>query len=508
MQSGFRDQMLPLLPQLKGETPRSNLARNVSLFAADWYQSFVRWLDDESSPLPGEIKNSELQSKLQNKENLEEHIDFEVLDKNIAETVFNFFHGGPQILRPMLADPKTQIGTVIIYPIKLSFIFDKDSFVSTVHPSWALEDIKKTIGAKHKFDPSTATFLSDSTNVVIPDDTTAQKIIELFGPKIQISLPGSLKMNPTQHGKTSSIGSVGSIPATLRMSTIAEGSIFSAFLQCLCRIPAFKEAVNQITIPATPNETNDTPQIAFVRYFREICQNPTAQFPTESSPISNAFNTAIYMRTDEINTIRHFELPGLLSIVFREINCGVDLFKFKEQRTELCPKCKYFNQFEVELTSMMVEITTKLFRKTKIEDCIAQYFSLRKRAKTNRWECPQCKKKVLVREQNKSLSTPNILVIYIHRFVKGSSHDFNILPDEVIYGPTLNLEPFTGNKADKYKLIGSIAHVGRTFTQRYKGFILEEDGKKWTMYNDNRSRPATARSVYFEEPLAMVYVRK
>lgn len=508
MQSGFRDQMLPLLPQLKGETPRSNLARNVSLFAVEWYRSFVNWLEDESSPLPGEIKNTELQSKLQNKELLEEHIDFEVLDKNIAETVFNFFHGGPQILRPMLADPKTQIGTVIIYPVKLTFIFEKDNFVSTFHPSWTLEDIKKTIGAKHKFDPSTATFLSDSTNVVIPDDTTAQKIIELFGPKIQISLPGSLKMNPTQHGKTSSIGSVGSIPATLRMSIITEGSIFSAFLQVLCRIPAFKEAVNAIQIPATPNETNDTPQIAFVRYFREIMQNPTVQFPTESSPISNAFNTAIYMKTDEINTIRHFELPGLLSIIFREVNVGTELFRFKEHRTELCPKCKYFNEFDVECTSMTVEIKKKFFGKTKLEDCLELYFSLRKRAKTNRWDCPQCKKKVLVREQTKCITTPDVLIVYIHRFVKGSSHDFNILPDEITYGPNLSLVPFTGNPADKYKLIGSIAHIGRTFTQRYKGFILEEDGKKWTMFNDNRSRPAQARSVYFEEPLAMIYLRE
>ena len=98
-------------------------------------------------------------------------------------------------------------------------------------------------------------------------------------------------------------------------------------------------------------------------------------------------------------------------------------------------------------------------------------------------------------------------MIYVHRFVKESSHDYNYLENELIYGQTLNLSQFTGNSSDKYKLVGSLAHVGHTFTQRYKAFIQEEDGKKWTMFNDNRSRPAPSGSV-FEEPLAMIYLRE
>lgn len=506
MQSGFRDQMIPFLPQLRGETQRSNSARNVFLVASDWYQTFISWLDDESNPLPGEINNFDLQSKLQNKEHVEEHIDFEVLDKNIAETVFNFFHGGPQVLRPLLPDPKTQAPVVIIYPIKLTFVYEKENLTVTVHPTWTLEDIKKNVGQRKKFDPTTATFLSDSTNVVIPDDTTAQKMIELFGNKIQVSLPGSLRMNPTNHGKTTSIGSVGSIPGNMRMSIISEGSIFSALLQCLARIPKIRNAVSAFKIPDVPDENNDTVDIAFVRYFTEIMKNPTAHINTETSNFSVAYNTAVYMKTDEINTIRHFELPSLLNILLREGTVISDLFKLKEHRTELCPKCKYFNEFDVESTSITVEIVKKLFRKAKIEDCFDHYYSLRKRVKSNRWDCPQCKKKVLVREQTKSISLPQVLVVFVHRFVKESSHDYNYLEDEIVYGTSLNLSQFTGNSGDKYKLVGSIAHVGHTFTQRYKAFIIEEDGKKWTMFNDNRSRTCPPGSV-FDEPLAMVYAR-
>ncbi|EAY19276.1 Clan CA, family C19, ubiquitin hydrolase-like cysteine peptidase [Trichomonas vaginalis G3] len=507
MQSGFRDQMIPFLPQLKGETPRSNSARNVFLVTSAWYRSFISWIEDESNTSPGEVNNTELQAKLQNKEPVEEHVDFEILDKNIAETVFNHFHGGPQILRPLLADPKTQAPTIIIYPIKLIFIYEKENLTSTVHPNWTLEEIKKRVGQRRKFDPSTATFLSDSTNVVIPDDTTAQKIIELFGAKIQVSLPGSMKMNPANHGKTASIASVGSIPGNMRMSIISEGSIFTAFLQCLARIPAFRKAVSSYPVPEQPNENNDTPAIAFVRYFTEIMKQPTAHLNSETSEVSVAYNTAIYMKTDELNAIRHFELASLLHVMLKENIVGEDLFKFKESHCEMCPKCKYCNEYESECSSITVELVKKLFRKAKLEDCLDDYYAAKKGDKNNRWECPQCKKKVLVREQTKAINLPTILVIYVHRFVKESSHDYNYLENELIYGQTLNLSQFTGNSSDKYKLVGSLAHVGHTFTQRYKAFIQEEDGKKWTMFNDNRSRPAPSGSV-FEEPLAMIYLRE
>ena len=507
MNDSFRERMIPLLPQLAGEEQRSANARNVYVIETQWFRSFVQWLRDEQNPFPGEVNNSTLKSRISNKESLQEHTDFEVVEKNVGEAIFNFFKGGPQILKPLLPDPKTGHPTVIIHPLKLNFTFDTKNFVTTVDPDWTLEDIKKIVGNKHKFDPTTATFLTESTGVVIPDDTIASKIVSNFGTKIQISLPGSL-MQRIDKPKTSSCGSVGSVPQALRMNLIAEGCLLNAFIQILCRIQLFTNIVNGNEIPEQPDPINDTPNITFTRYFREIFNSPQHQFPNETAPSATAFNTSIINRTDEINSMRHFEFPSLMSMLVREVNISPEIFASTLISSQLCPKCGYYHEEQSTIEVIPLDIKSKWFRKTKIEHCIEAFLEVRKREKTDRWECPQCHKKVLVREQNKIQSTPKILILFLKRFVKSASHDINVISDEVGYSHNLSLSQYTGNKEDEYYLVGSIAHVGRTFTQRYKCFVGEEDGKRWTMFNDNRSRPADPKSVFFPEPLLLVYSKK
>ena len=507
MDDSFRERMIPLLPQFTGEEQRSALKRNIAIIEINWYRKFVDWLKDQNNPFPGEVKNSLLTPRISAKETLIEHQDYEVVEKNVAEAIFNFFKGGPQILRPLLPDPKTGQPTIIIYPVKLSFSFEGKNFVSTVDPSWTLEDIKKIVATKEKFDPTTATFLTESTGVVIPDDTIASKIVEVFGSKIQISLPGSLKPR-NDKPKTSSCGSVGSVPQALRMNLISEGCMMNAFIQILCRCAPFTRAINSIQIPETPDPINDTPYIAFTRYFREILANPQQQYQTEVAPAATAFNASIINRTDEINSMRHFEFPSLFTLLLREINIASEIFTGQILSSQLCPKCGYYNESTQPFTTISLDIKTKWFKKTRTESLLDNFVELKKRDKSNRWECPKCHKKVLVREQNKIVSAPEVLILHLKRFVKSSSHDINVVTDEVGYGQNLSLSPYTGNKSDEYQLIGSIAHVGRSFTQRYKCFVLEEDCKRWTMYNDNRSRPADPKGVYFPEPLLLVYIKK
>ena len=507
MDDSFRERMIPLLPQFTGEEKRSAAKRNISIIEIEWYRKFVAWLQDENNPFPGEVTNSVLSPRISAKEPITEHVDYEIVEKNVADAIFSFFKGGPQYLRPLLPDPKTGAPTIIVYPVKLSCTFEGKNFVTTVDPSWTLEDIKKIVAAKEKFDPTTATFLTETTGVVIPDDTIASKIVEVFGSKIQISLPGSLKPR-NDKPKTSSCGSVGSVPQALRMNLISEGCMLNAFIQILCRSPAFVNAVAAIEIPEHPDPINDTPYIAFTRYFRDVVSKPQQSYQSEVAPAATAFNASIINRTDEINSMRHFEFPSLFALLLREINIGADLFTGQIMSSQLCPKCGYYNETTNPYTTISLDIKSKWFRKTKTETLLDNFVELKKRDKSNRWECPKCHKKVLVREQNKILTAPQILILHLKRFVKSSSHDINVVTDEVGYGLNLSLAPYTGNKADEYQLIGSIAHVGRSFTQRYKCYVLEEDGKKWTMYNDNRSRPADPKSVFFPEPLLLVYTKK
>ncbi|XP_020587045.1 ubiquitin carboxyl-terminal hydrolase 23-like, partial [Phalaenopsis equestris] len=103
------------------------------------------------------------------------------------------------------------------------------------------------------------------------------------------------------------------------------------------------------------------------------------------------------------------------------------------------------------------------------------------------YQCQRCKKKVEASKQLTIHKAPYVLAIHLKRFDSGINGEK--LSKKVVYGPTLNLNPFISDPCEgdyKYTLYGVLVHAGwTTYSGHYFCFVRTSTGL-WYWLDDNQ----------------------
>lgn len=483
----LRDIVAARIPQISGEK-RSAAARNVSLICIDWFRAFTNFLLERSVVSPGRIENGKLQDLINSGAVLREGQDFEAVEGNVYEVLFKVFGGGPHIQRPFLPNPLTQIGRVVMKPVKLKVIINGEEIARTVDPDWSARVIKVAIVKHLKLatPPEHATLREAASNTLIPDDMDAHVIVETYGNRLYFDSLDMITTEPIRTSGTSSRGSSQSSTPSIGKGSTASSirsasnntfqSLMIALMQSLANSPQIKEKLR-----------NDDSEYA--KYVRE-------------GLIYNVSHTLVQnvIENSSVGIYKHFEIPRILGAFIEFLDC-VDLFKFDVTETMMCTKCKKNRQVVMELTSLSLDLEKKLFRKAKLEDCIANW---RKKARAE-YECTKCK---VVHKMKGSMSMNNFPVI-LTVCIKRQRESNGKSDSDILYPSELNMGKDSDGAPVVYQLFSVISFYGHILSQKYKTYVLKEEEKKWYLVSETRLRPIeTSLVIGPNSACVLFYVRK
>ena len=484
------------IPQISGE-PRSAAARNVSLVPIDWFHAFANFLLEKSPVNPGRIENGKLQELINSGAILREGQDFEAVEGNVYEVLVKVFGGGPQIQRPFLPNPLTQIGRVVMKPIKLKVIINGEEIPRTVDPDWTGRVIKVSIVKHLKLStlPEHATLRDAASNGLIPDGMDAKEIVEKYGNRLYFDSLDMAAIEPSLNLRVTAGSSRGSSRGSSQSSTPSSagkssttssmrGSNTNTFHSLMVALMQSVASAPQVAEKLKDDDSE------YAKYVRE-----GLIYNVSHSLVQNV------VENSSVGIYKHFEIPRILGAFVEFLDC-VDLFKFEVTETMMCTKCKKNRQVVMEMTSLSLDFEKKLFRKAKLEDCLENW---KKKARAE-YECTKCKVVHKMKGTMCMNSFPTILTFCFKRQREASGKsDINIVyPVDLTIGKDASGAPIV------YQLFSVIAFYGHILSQKYKTYVYKSSEQSWFIVSESRLRPIETSLVIGPNDSACVlfYVRK
>ncbi|KAH0462808.1 hypothetical protein IEQ34_010383 [Dendrobium chrysotoxum] len=124
------------------------------------------------------------------------------------------------------------------------------------------------------------------------------------------------------------------------------------------------------------------------------------------------------------------------------------------------------------------------------------------------YQCQRCEEKVKAFKQLTIHKAPYVLTIHLKRF--DSSINGEKLSKKVVYGPTLNLNPFISDPREgdyRYTLYGVLVHAGwTTYSGHYFCYVRTSAGM-WYSLDDNQVTEVSEKTVLSREAYMLFYVR-
>lgn len=149
----------------------SNPYQKVSLVEKEWFDGLICWLQSPEIPHPGKIRVQKLFLNKNLNTNLELHKDYEIIDCNTWEKLYNVFGCNAKISKYCRRHPLTKQLTILMHPIVLSFnilinkVSDEESIKEVVDADWEICMIKESICKKYKIDNSDYSLYQDDKEI-------------------------------------------------------------------------------------------------------------------------------------------------------------------------------------------------------------------------------------------------------------------------------------------------------------------------------------------------------
>ena len=500
--------LVPLIPQLSG-SPRSSSTRNVAIVDHAWFEKFAEWIKTGKG-YPGQIRNEPLRAKVSEKKEVAEGVDYEIVETNVWDAMTSVFSGGPVILRPFMQHPITKEAHVVMEPVKFTLLVDGKSVMRTSDPNWTVSDFKACLAEKLKFEVTRTKLRAGGD--AIDDGMKMGDVPERFGTELIVDKPltaGSLTAEVPggkpflgmsgSSLKSTSENSLGSATSLSKGYTSTVVAMFNSFVQVIAQVDPVRDVV------ATAGDLDEnTVAGMFLAYMNEL------RNATNGIPQSMGLYAAVARESQTFAQLRYFDSAALVHEFFVALSgslpVGHDLESIIGNHLEVvrkCPKCGN-SVTEREVNSCLkVDIPTKWFRKTSIEDCINGYDG---QTLNGKWECPKCHKQVDPKQSAKFISFGKILVVALTRFIRDGT---NVTKRFVEINYTTKLAiPSGPKKATEYNLVGVVANSGQAVHSKFKAFAFRKDMNAWVFFTESKVRPADAKAVIIPNTsLIFVYER-
>ncbi|EAX99187.1 Clan CA, family C19, ubiquitin hydrolase-like cysteine peptidase [Trichomonas vaginalis G3] len=458
----------------------------VALVEAEWFKSFVFWLNSPDIDYPGPIPNHKLckNGKLENSKQF--GVDYAVVTLDGWNILIKVFQGGPKITRNYVLNPKSNKPTILIDQIPIEIEFQGKTFRKHVEGNWKVGPIKKLLCKKLDipnqdytlFDPSCQEEISNSSKISEVITTKAGLWHLVITEEATKRPPQIIKM---ENHKTSTFHSLS--------YDVGFGHICLPVL-CLYSLHKVRELMFDPELPKFINKSDPTSSggrtTALVRkIFRDLAK------PTDERVSFDAFVNFVYRRFEEFaltSDVRFAEhgvsliINALHKDLLHEEDSKISDLLFVETHGSLeCESCHQFTDFG-EFVDMLTVPIPKQTDDTRLEDCIASFALPTEYSGADKMKCPKCGKLSNMTKFQTVQSARDVMIINLQRVtVEGILENKNTT--FVRFPFELKSAAFVSTTDAVYCLTAVIFHQGDVESGQYKAAIRLPDDS-W-IYADN-----------------------
>ncbi|OHT05322.1 hypothetical protein TRFO_26945 [Tritrichomonas foetus] len=392
--------------------PRSKATRNIGIIDHKWFLLLLRWINDENAPDPPKILNEDLLRRIENHEMLNEKVDYDLIELNVANCLFKIFGGDKNIMRPYVFEPETNQAYVIFSPIKFDVCYNGNRTIKTVDPKWALRSLKLSLCKKFVLDP-TKFNLQNNNGENVDENMSCNSYLETYGKVIHLALqimntsspmapqPNYVKLGFNKYKSLSTSNYTFSIPSAQTSTShcnISETSFPTTFLQMIARIPELSEYVRSEDCKEKTKRIVDNPIFTnFIEYVNSVNGNPNhmiipsalvhlLSMKYKKFSKSVTYQVVSYFRLmlsdihDELNPIKFFSIRNTQYSnesweKIREQNQSIlfELLYGQQQISGHCKMCHKNNSIGHLFCGCTLPVVKKHLGKTSIRKCFNQY---------------------------------------------------------------------------------------------------------------------------------------
>lgn len=194
----------------------------------------------------------------------------------------------------------------------------------------------------------------------------------------------------------------------------------------------------------------------------------------------------------------------------QKLNTSViyDMFGGLLEQSVVCGGCGHNSITQQEFYDLSVNLEDK--KNISLKRCITRFFEEEQINKKDGYKCDECKKTASAKKTSRVNEYPEHLLVHVKRF-KFVNEQSKKIQGALEYPLDLDLGHYGKNQDKKpvpYKLIGVIAHCGRTAgSGHYIAFCRQPSGK-WAEYDDEQVTPVSEKKALQEENAYMLLYQK
>lgn len=188
-----------------------------------------------------------------------------------------------------------------------------------------------------------------------------------------------------------------------------------------------------------------------------------------------------------------------------------DMFGGNLEQVVVCGGCGNESVTQQDFYDLSVNLDEKKPEsRISLKRCITRFFEEEQIQKKDGYKCDECKKTAAAKKTSRINEFPEHLVVHVKRF-KFVNDQPRKMGAPLDYPAELDLGHYSRDRksgAVPYKLIGVIAHCGRTTgSGHYIAHVRQPNGK-WATYDDDLIEPLSEKKALKEEDAYMLMYQK
>lgn len=188
-----------------------------------------------------------------------------------------------------------------------------------------------------------------------------------------------------------------------------------------------------------------------------------------------------------------------------------DMFGGNLEQVVVCGGCGNESVTQQDFYDLSVNLDEKKSEgRISLKRCITRFFEEEQIQKKDGYKCDECKKTTSAKKTSRINEFPEHLVVHVKRF-KFVNDQPRKMGAPLDYPPELDLGHYSRDRKAgvvPYKLIGVIAHCGRTTgSGHYIAHVRQPNGK-WATYDDDLIEPLSEKKALKEEDAYMLMYQK